>query len=260
MIRMVINSVILFTVSKLSSDGTELNQILLLSFYLSEFIGASMIYVKSPGYILHISLTSFILFTSLNTPKFNFPFFAGILILFTILFFVRSIFIFMIGLAKNLEQANKAKSIFLSNMSHEIRTPLNGIIGFTTLLDETKLDNTQKNYTKNLLISANHLMSIINDILDFSKIQFGKMDVQKIESNLVSIISEVTKSFAPQVSQKKLEMLLDFPSDIPFKINTDPFRLKQVLFNLIGNAVKFTERGSIYIYRLGRTQLKRKIF
>lgn len=145
------------------------------------------------------------------------------------------------------ESANIAKSAFIANMSHEIRTPLNGIIGFSELLSASNLNETQQSYVKNLMISSNHLLNLINEILDFSKIQAGKMEIQKIECNILSIIEEVIETFSPIATQKNLEILLNFPMDISQEVRTDPFRLKQILLNLIGNAVKFTKKGYIYV-------------
>jgi len=143
------------------------------------------------------------------------------------------------------EQASKAKSEFLANMSHEIRTPLNGIIGFTDLVQKTSLNETQKQYTTIINQSANVLLSIINDILDFSKIEAGKLELDISKTDIFSFASEASDILSYQAQQKGLEMLLNISPDLPRFIWVDSVRLKQILVNLLGNAVKFTETGEI---------------
>ncbi|UFH52054.1 PAS domain S-box protein [Spirosoma sp. KNUC1025] len=143
------------------------------------------------------------------------------------------------------EQASVAKSEFLANMSHEIRTPLNGVIGFTDLLLKTSLTETQHQYLSIVDQSANALLSIINDILDFSKIEAGKLELAIEKVDIYEISSQASDIITYQAQNKGLEMLLNLPTDLPRFIYTDSVRLKQILVNLLGNAVKFTQQGEI---------------
>ena len=141
--------------------------------------------------------------------------------------------------------ANKAKSEFLATMSHEIRTPLNGVIGFSEILQKTKLNDQQREYIKNVTISANTLLDLVNDILDFSKIESGKLDLNYEKINLIEMSENIVDIMRYKISEKGIEMLLNISSKTPRFIIADPIRLRQILINLMGNAIKFTYEGEI---------------
>ncbi|RLC09306.1 MAG: hypothetical protein DRI57_22370, partial [Deltaproteobacteria bacterium] len=143
------------------------------------------------------------------------------------------------------EAANRAKSAFLATMSHEIRTPMNAILGFADLLNSLIVDKTQRNYLESIRSSGKSLLVLINDILDLSKIEAGKMELQYEPVNLHSIINEIKHIFSLRISEKGLDFVVDIAKDIPDSLLLDEVRLRQILFNLFGNAVKFTEKGHI---------------
>jgi PAS domain S-box-containing protein len=145
------------------------------------------------------------------------------------------------------EAANRAKSEFLTNMSHEIRTPLTGIMGMAQLLEHTELTETQNRYLSIIEVSSENLLSIISDILDLSKIEAGKTELELQDFSLRGSVGEVIKTQTPPIDSKGLTITVEIPSSIPDILTGDKLRLKQVLLNLVGNAVKFTERGGITV-------------
>jgi len=146
------------------------------------------------------------------------------------------------------EQANQAKSTFLATMSHEIRTPMNGVLGMASLLGETALTDQQRMYTESIETCGDSLLNVINDILDFSKIESGNMEIEQEEFELRSCIEDVLDLFGPKAARLGLELVYQIQEAVPFYVLGDHLRLRQVLTNLVGNAMKFTTAGEIFIH------------
>jgi signal transduction histidine kinase/DNA-binding response OmpR family regulator len=145
------------------------------------------------------------------------------------------------------EAASRAKSQFLANMSHEIRTPMNGVLGVTELLLDTPLSDRQRELARMVERSAEHLVRVINDILDFSKIEAGRMTLERVPFDLTSAIEDAVQVFAAQAHAKKLELACAIAPEVPTRVIGDPVRLRQILTNLVGNAIKFTREGEVIV-------------
>jgi PAS domain S-box-containing protein len=154
----------------------------------------------------------------------------------------------LIAATREAHKAKEMQELFLANMSHEIRTPMNGIQGMTDLLLDTSLTDQQKEFARIIKRSVNNLLVIINDILDFSKIKAGKLAIEKIDFRLKDVLDNVNGIFDHRVKKKGLTLRITTDREIPDTLRGDPYRLNQVMINLIGNAVKFTEKGSVTVH------------
>jgi len=145
------------------------------------------------------------------------------------------------------EESDKSKSDFVANVSHELRTPLGAILGFSDLLQKTSLDAVQKDYTNAIQTAANNLLSIINDILDLSKLDAGKFAIEQIPFSIPELMHSIQVMFSPKAKQKSLRFTCSVDTSISYLLLGDPMRLTQILINLISNALKFTEKGSVFV-------------